>query len=72
MSVTHDARPRFTTLPTIDGFDVVDDHTGRPVDHRSSLASANGVAYKLNSAMLAGTDALCAALGARKQPQVRK
>lgn len=38
---------RFTTLRTIDGFDVVD-ASGHAVDHRSTLAEANGVAFHLN------------------------
>lgn len=57
---------RFTTLATIDGYDVIDGN-GRPVDHRDSLASANGVAYKLNQAAMAGPDALIAALGGGKR-----
>lgn len=40
---------RFTILPTIDGFEVID-NDGRPVDHRETAASANGVAHYLNTA----------------------
>lgn len=47
---THDARPRpFSTLPCIDGYDVIATDTGRPVDHRATLREANGVAYRLNN-----------------------
>lgn len=41
---------RFSILPTLDGFDVIDDATGRPVDHRDTARSANGVAFSLNDA----------------------
>ena len=34
----------FSVLPTIDGFDVIDNATGHPVDHRETRQSANGVA----------------------------
>lgn len=63
MSITHDGRqpPQFSTLPTIDGFDVIDDR-GRPIDRRETLASANGVAFLLNGAARQGAKALIRAL----------
>jgi hypothetical protein len=49
---------KFTTLQTIDGYDVVDEDTGRPLDHRGTLREASGVCYYLNG--LAGhPEALC-------------
>lgn len=45
--VAHDARP-FGTLPTIDGYDVIVEATGRPVAHRPTHQSANGLAFRLN------------------------
>ena len=54
----HDARPRpFTTLPTIDGYDVIASDTGRPVDHRDTLREANGVAYRLNNIVQEASEA---------------
>jgi len=44
------ATARFTVLSCIDGYDVIDEATGHPVDHRDTLRSANGVAYVLNGA----------------------
>jgi hypothetical protein len=41
---------RFTVLPTIDGYEVIDSDTGRPVDHRDNPRSANGAAQYLNDA----------------------
>lgn len=43
----------FSVLPTIDGYDVIDNATGHPVDHRDTARSAHGVAYALNGATLA-------------------
>lgn len=54
----------FTTLPTIDGYDVIDSATGHAVDHRETLASANGVAFNLNGALRGGPKALARALRA--------
>lgn len=54
----------FTILRTIDGWDVIDENTGRPVDHRATPQSANGVAFKLNNAMREGPRALARALKA--------
>lgn len=54
----------FTTLPTIDGFDVIDAATGHPVDHRDTLKSATGRAYSLNGAAMNGPRALARALKA--------
>lgn len=54
----------FTTLPTIDGYDVIDAATGRPVDHRDTRRSANGRAYTLNDAAKAGPRTLARALRA--------
>lgn len=51
------SRP-FGVLPTIDGFDVIALDSGRPVDHRDTRQSANGVAYKLNNAAQNGPRAL--------------
>lgn len=65
MSVAHDARKRpFGILPTISGYDVIALDTGRPVAHRETAQSANGVAFKLNNAAQAGPKALAFALGA--------
>jgi hypothetical protein len=62
MSVALDTR-RFGTNPTIDGgYEVVCEHTGRPVAHRASHQSANGVAFTLNEAMKRGPKALARAL----------
>ncbi len=58
----------FGILPTINGYDVIALDTGHPVDHRESAQSANGVAYRLNNAALAGPKALANALGARSYP----
>lgn len=52
---------RFTVLPTILGFEVID-ADGRPVDTRETRASANGVAQSLNEAEKAGQAALIGAL----------
>lgn len=63
MSVVHDTRKRFGTLATIDGgYDVIALDTGRPVAHRDSLASANGVAQTLNAAGMGGGRALAKVL----------
>lgn len=56
-----DARP-FGTNPAIDGYEVVANDTGRPVAHRDSLQSANGVAFVLNDAAAHGQKALLNAL----------
>lgn len=56
---------RFSTLPTIDGYDVVCDMTGHTVAHRDSLRSANGVCQRLNQATLGGPKAIIRALGVR-------
>jgi hypothetical protein len=54
---------RFTVLTCIDGFEVIDSD-GRAVDHRSTLQSANGVAFNLNNAAKNGPRALARALKA--------
>lgn len=54
----------FTCLPTIGGYDVVADDTGRPVAHRATHASANGVAFVLNDAARGGPKALVRAFKA--------
>lgn len=63
-----DLRPKpprlFSTLPCIDGYDVIDTATGRPVDHRDTHRQANGVAFKLNGAAMISPRALANALGA--------
>lgn len=41
-------RVRFSALPTMEGFDVVADDTGRPVASRGTRREANGVAQTLN------------------------
>jgi hypothetical protein len=68
LSIVHDARPgkAFEVLPTIDGFDVIDSDTGRPVAHRESRRSANGVAFRLNNAHRAGGREFERALGVRE------
>lgn len=55
-------QPTFGLLETIDGWDVIDNATGRPLDHRPTKAQANGVVYKLNQAEKAGAFALGKAL----------
>ncbi len=57
-------RAKFSTLPTIDGFDVIDER-GYPVDHRPTKAEANGVAFRLNSIAYQGPKALAKAMCAR-------
>lgn len=54
---------KFGILSTIDGVDVIDNATGRPVAHRESAQSANGIAQSLNAAASKGTRALAVALG---------
>jgi hypothetical protein len=70
VSAFHDARPdefkRFEPLATIDGYDVIDSTSGRPVDHRPTLRAANGVAFKLNNAAAHSPRALLTALGASR------
>jgi len=61
---------RFSILPTIDGYDVIDNETGRPVDHRDNARSANGAAQHLNEALRLSnpsdaTRCLASRLGAR-------
>lgn len=46
---------QFSYLPTIDGFDVICETTGRAVDHRATARAANGVALRLNEAARYGT-----------------
>lgn len=46
---------RFSVIPTIDGYDVIDGETGHPVDHRDTPRSANGVAFFLNDAAAHGS-----------------
>jgi hypothetical protein len=55
---------RFTTQPTIDGFEVID-ADGRPVGSRDTLRQATGAAFRLNRAAANGSDALTYALGGR-------
>lgn len=63
MSIVHDTRddPPFGTLPTIGGYDVIANDTGRPVAHRDTHQSANGVAFVLNNAARGGVKALAQA-----------
>lgn len=39
---------QFETLPTIDGFDIIDVQTGHAVDHRETAREAAGAAFRLN------------------------
>lgn len=55
-------RVRFSALPTMDGYEVVADDTGRPVARRDSRRSANGVAQTLNCAPLAELGGMIASL----------
>lgn len=55
-------RQTFTVLPTIDGFEVIEDATGRPIDHRDTKQQANGRAQYLNRAAAASPRALARAL----------
>jgi hypothetical protein len=55
-------RVRFSALATLDGYDVIADDTGRPVAHRSTRRSANGVAQTLNCAPLAELGGIIARL----------
>lgn len=55
---------RFSYQRTLDGFQVIDNETGRPLGfERETAHSANGIAQNLNRAALAGPRALAAALG---------
>jgi ribosomal protein S7 len=58
------AIPTFSVAPTIDGFEVIDNATGRPLDTRPTRASAQGFAYILNGAAARGPKALARALKA--------
>lgn len=40
---------KFSVLPTIDGYEVIADDTGRPVLSRDTRREANGAAQRLNS-----------------------
>lgn len=53
---------RFITLPTIDGYDVIGENSGRPYAHRDTAQSANGVAFVLNQAAEDGPRAMARAL----------
>lgn len=56
---------RFGTLPTINGYEVVDMATGRSLGfERPTRNSANGIAQSLNRAALSGSRELSRALGA--------
>jgi hypothetical protein len=57
--------PQFAVHPAIDGFEVIENKTGRMVDKRATKRSANGVVFKLNEAARRGPFALDGALGAR-------
>jgi hypothetical protein len=59
--ITGDART-FGTNPTIAGYEVVANDTGRPVAERDTLKAANGVAFVLNGAAAQGQKALIGAL----------
>jgi hypothetical protein len=67
MTAIHDGRAipaTFGTLPAIDGYQVIAEDTGRPVAHRETLQSANGVAFRLNNIAASGSArALATALG---------
>jgi hypothetical protein len=66
MTAIHDGRaiPKFGTLPCIEGFEVIAEDDGRPVAHRETLQSANGVAFRLNNIAASGNmRALATALG---------
>ena len=49
---------QYGTLAVIEGFEVIDKATGRPVAWRESRASANGVAFRLNIASQGGSQAI--------------
>lgn len=57
---------QFSTLTTIDGFQVIDNATGHPVVERDSRRSAAGIAHSLNLAAADSPEALAHALGARR------
>lgn len=57
---------RFGVVPAIEGYEVIDELSGRPVDWKPTARSAHGRAGFLNSAAKAGTKSLCSALGARE------
>lgn len=65
-----DARPfkQFGHVRTIDGFDVIDEATGHPVDQRETAREAAGVAWKLNQAAMLGPGYLASALHAGSEP----
>lgn len=62
---------QFAVLPTIDGFDVIDNVTGHAVDHRDGIMQAVGVAFKLNHAAAAGPSYLASALHAGSERVTR-
>lgn len=53
---------RFTTQPTIGGYEVID-ADGRTVYEKPTLREATGTAFRLNKAAAASPQALAAALG---------
>lgn len=65
----------FSVLPTIDGYEVVADDTGRPVLLRNTQREALGAARRLNSLALQGGKGLVSALSAsgsstrRREPE---
>jgi hypothetical protein len=63
MTITRNAFKRFEPLSTIDGYDVIELSTGRPIDHRDTLRQANGVAYRLNTLAQTSENAVNVALG---------
>ena len=62
---------QFSTIATIDGWDVIDNATGHPVDHREDRMVAVGVAYKLNTAAALGEGYLTSALHAGSERVTR-
>lgn len=65
-----DRADRFGVGTRIDGYEVIDLSTGRPVSARvyEQPQQANGAAYNLNGALIAGPKTLARALGALDGP----
>jgi hypothetical protein len=64
--VIADARPAptFSVAPTIDGYEVIENTTGRPLDTRETREAAQGFAYVLNQAAKNSPKALARVLKA--------
>ena len=61
---------RFSTLSSLNGVEVIDNHTGHPVFRTSSSTFADMECEALNEASVAGPRVLAAALGAIEEDEV--